>query len=67
MDFGAAVKEAMDQRGVKVAEMARTTGRSYQHISDLIKGKRRWNEDTINEVFDALDIKIEICEKEGSY
>lgn len=71
MNFTAAVKEAMDAKGMSRADLARATGRSYQYISDLLKGERRWHELIINEVCEALEIKIEITsissdEKEGS-
>lgn len=65
MNFGIAVKKAMDAKGIKVADVARKTGHSYQHISDLLKGNRRWNEDTLAAVCEALDVKVEIKEKEG--
>ncbi|MDU5946765.1 MAG: helix-turn-helix transcriptional regulator [Paenibacillus macerans] len=60
MNFTAAVKEAMDAKGMSRADLARATGRSYQYISDLLKGERRWHEQIINEVCEALEIKIEI-------
>ncbi|MEK3873697.1 MULTISPECIES: helix-turn-helix domain-containing protein [unclassified Paenibacillus] len=60
MNFTAAVKEAMDAKGMSRADLARATGRSYQYISDLLKGERRWHELIINEVCEALEIKIEI-------
>ncbi|GIO39097.1 MULTISPECIES: helix-turn-helix domain-containing protein [Paenibacillus] len=59
MNFTEAVKQAMDARGMSRADLARATGRSYQYISDLLKGERRWHELIINEVCEALEIKIE--------
>lgn len=59
MNFTAAVKQAMDAKGMSRADLARATGRSYQYISDLLKGERRWHELIINEVCEALEIKIE--------
>lgn len=65
MKFSEAVKTALIKTGMKRADLARKTGYSYQHIHDLLSGDRRWNEDSINKVCDALDLKIEIVsEKE---
>ncbi|MEC0239446.1 helix-turn-helix transcriptional regulator [Paenibacillus dokdonensis] len=58
MNFTEAVKVAMDTKGMTRADIARATGRSYQYISDLLKGERRWHEAIINEVCEALDIQV---------
>lgn len=60
MKFTEAVKAAMEANGIGRADLARATGRSYQYISDLLKGERRWHEQIINEVCEALGLKIEI-------
>ncbi|KHF33418.1 hypothetical protein CM49_04366 [Paenibacillus sp. P1XP2] len=67
MNFTEAIKIAMDKTGVKKADIARSTGYSYQHISDLLAGERRWNEDSINKVCDALGLKIYITENAGPF
>ncbi|SMF88094.1 Cro/C1-type HTH DNA-binding domain-containing protein [Paenibacillus uliginis N3/975] len=72
MDFSKAVKVVMEKTGMRKAEIARATGYSYQHIHDLLAGERRWNEDSINKVCDALGITISISctatdEKDGEY
>ncbi|WP_198536520.1 helix-turn-helix transcriptional regulator [Paenibacillus sp. DMB5] len=59
MNFTEAVTKAMSATDTTRSDLARRTGRSYQYISDLLKGKRRWHESIINEVFDALGISIE--------
>lgn len=38
MNFTQAVEAAMDAKGMTKASLARATGRSYQYISDLLKG-----------------------------
>lgn len=58
MEFTEAVKEAMSQQNIKNSELARLVGHSPQYIRDLLSGERRWNEDTINKVCVALNIKI---------
>lgn len=67
MNFTDAIKNAMDKTGVKKAEIARSTGYSYQHIHDLLAGERRWNEDSINKVCAALGLKIYISENAGPF
>lgn len=57
-NFNEAVKKAMEVLNVKQAELARKTGYSDQHISDLLAGERRWNEDSIAKVCIALGIEI---------
>ncbi|KNE20930.1 helix-turn-helix transcriptional regulator [Virgibacillus pantothenticus] len=58
MNFSDEVKKILEQREMRYVDLARMTGYSAQYISDLIAGKRRWNEDAINKVCLALDIKI---------
>lgn len=60
LNFSEAVKIAMDATGMSIADLARATNRSYQYISDLLKGERRWHEAIINEVCEAMEIKIEV-------
>lgn len=64
MNFAEAVKVALEANKMKKAALAKATGYSYQHISDLLAGERRWNEDSINKVCEALDLKIEIKSNE---
>ncbi|MCC3379871.1 helix-turn-helix domain-containing protein [Paenibacillus farraposensis] len=59
MNFTEAVEAAMEAKGVSKADLARSTQRSYQYISDLLKGERRWHEGIINEVCAALGIHVE--------
>ncbi len=48
----------MVEKNVKNSELARMVGHSPQYISDLLSGERRWNEDTISKVCNALGIGI---------
>ncbi|OMD20502.1 helix-turn-helix transcriptional regulator [Paenibacillus sp. FSL E2-0274] len=59
MDFTVAVTAAMEATGMSRADLARATGRSYQYISDLLKGERRWHEAIINEVCEALGLRVD--------
>ncbi|MGG4035032.1 helix-turn-helix transcriptional regulator [Paenibacillus cisolokensis] len=65
MNFSEAVKLAMDAHNMSKADLARATKYSYQYISDLLVGKRRWHEVVINKVCEALGIKIEIIFEVG--
>lgn len=67
MNFSEIVKIKLSEENMKITDLARKTGYSIQYISDLIAGKRRWNESTITKVSDALGIKIEfILTKTGT-
>ncbi|MFK4167683.1 helix-turn-helix domain-containing protein [Paenibacillus lautus] len=58
MNFSDAVKVAMNRSGVTKQELSESTGYSYQHIYDLLAGKRRWNEETLQKVFNALGLEV---------
>jgi len=64
MDFSKVVKNQMDEANLKKSELARRTGYSYQYISDLLAGNRRWNETTITKVSEVLGIKIKFVTDE---
>lgn len=64
MNFTEAVKTAMDISGVTKADLARSMGCSDQHVGDLLKGERRWNEDTITKACGALGIQVTFEQKE---
>lgn len=65
MDFSNIVKDILSRNGMKNAELARKTGYSPQYISDLISGDRRWNEDSMNRVCEALNIEVNFHTSEG--
>lgn len=58
MDLTEAVTVAMERLNMKRSDIARATGYSHQHISDLLAGERRWNEESIRRVCEALDIQV---------
>jgi transcriptional regulator with XRE-family HTH domain len=60
LDFSNTVKEIMKSRGIKGVELARATGYSAAYISELLAGEKRWNEESINRVCEALELKINI-------
>jgi ribosome-binding protein aMBF1 (putative translation factor) len=58
MNFSEAVKVAMDKIGMTKADLAREMSCSDSHVGDLLKGDRRWNEDTISKACEALGIQV---------
>lgn len=64
MDFSKVVKHVLVEQNLKPVDLARMTGYTPQHIYDLLRGERRWNEDSINKVCKALGIQIEFKHKE---
>ncbi|QGP93431.1 hypothetical protein MGLY_28390 [Neomoorella glycerini] len=65
MNFGALAKERMGERGLRPCDLARLTGYSQQYISDLISGRRRWNETAIKNVYGVLGLKLRVITDEG--
>jgi len=62
MNFSDAVKVAMHRSGVTKQELSESTGYSYQHIYDLLAGKRRWNEESLQKVCDSLGFQVTVNE-----
>lgn len=52
------VKAAMQSKGISKSKLAKLIGFSYQHIHDLLSGKRRWNEDSIERVCKELGLSL---------
>lgn len=57
LNFTAVVKARMALLKVKPIELARMTGYSAQYISELLSGRKRWNETTISKVCSALNMQ----------
>jgi len=57
-NFSKAVKEMMDKKGITIARITKETGYSWTYINDLLKGKRRWNEETMSSVSEVVGLKI---------
>ena len=66
MSFSETVKRILWERDMNPSELARKIGHSPQYVHDLIKGEKRWNEDTINKVCKALDLEITVAQKTES-
>ncbi|WP_211746394.1 helix-turn-helix transcriptional regulator [Paenibacillus sp. Marseille-Q4541] len=66
MNFSIMLKVAMLRLGVNKADLSRSTGYSYSYISDLFKGRRRWNEESLDKVCKALGVEIKIAHSDES-
>jgi len=66
MDFNTVIKKKLGQKKLKITDLARLSGVSYPYLVDLVKGRRRWNEDTIDKVCKALGIKVEFRDLEST-
>jgi transcriptional regulator with XRE-family HTH domain len=55
-----AVREKLIAKNMSASELAKELNITPQHMSNLLNGKRRWNETLLSKVFQALDIKIQI-------
>ena len=65
MNFSAIVRKYMKEQKLKVSDLAKSMGYSYQYISDLLSGNRRWNETTMNKACEVLGIRI-VVERDKS-
>ena len=57
MEFSKIVQEKMEEKKLRVSDLAKSTGLSWTHCADLVKGNKRWNEDTIEKFCRVLDLK----------
>jgi len=64
LNFSKVAQKRMNEMNLTKSELARRTGYSCQHISDLLAGDRRWNETTITKVSEVLGIKIKFVTNE---
>lgn len=58
MGFTDAVKKEMAVKKLRISDLARMTGYTYTHCHDLLHGKKRWNQTSIDRFCKALGIKI---------
>lgn len=58
MNFRKVVIQKIKEKKLKLTEVSQMTGYSYMYCIDLVRGRRRWNEDTINKFSEALGIEI---------
>jgi len=64
MTFSKIVKQKMKEKNLKMTDVARKVGYSYMYCIDLTRGRRRWNEDTMNKFSKVLGIEINFVDTE---
>ncbi len=60
MKFSETVTSHLKKEKIPVSKFARLMGFSVQHAYCLLKGKKRWNEDSINNACSILGLEIKI-------
>lgn len=63
--FSEAVKKMMNEKGITIAQIANKTGYSWAYINDLLKGRRRWNEETMTKVSEVVGLIISFEPREN--
>lgn len=58
--FTEAIKAQMKNKGVSIPELARLTGYSPYYISALLRGRKRWNADTLAKVCQVLSLEVSV-------
>jgi len=66
LNFTASVKARMALLNVKPIDLARMTGYSAQYISELLSGRKRWNETTMSKVCSALNMQALFVYDDGA-
>lgn len=61
MEFSRTVRLRMAELRMTGSKLAKKTGYSAKHISDLLAGRRRWNETTIDRVCKILGIRVQFA------
>ncbi len=63
MNFSKIVVSRLFELQMTRIELAEKTGISTSYIAQLLKGKKRWNEDTIVKICNVLKLEIKFVEK----
>ena len=63
MGFSKTVKHALVDADMNPSELARKTGYSAMYIHNLLNGRRRWNEESMQKVCDVLGLEFRITPK----
>lgn len=58
MKFSEVIKEILKQKNMTITELAKQMDYSVQYVSDLLSGRRRWNETAMNKACNALGIIV---------
>lgn len=65
MSFSKTVRHALVDNDMNMSDLARKTGYSMMYISNLLKGRRRWNEESMQKVCDVLGLELKIEKREA--
>lgn len=65
MSFSNTIKHALVDVDMNPSDLARKTGYSPQYIHNLLKGEKRWNEESMQKVCDVLGLELEVKKREG--
>lgn len=57
MRFSQVVLQKMQEKNLRISDIARATGFTWTYCRDLLRGKRRWNEDAMLKVCKFLGIQ----------
>lgn len=66
MNFSEKIKAKLKQDSLSSAELAKRMGYTPQYVSDLLSGKRRWNEDTMSKACDVLGFELSFTDRKNS-
>ena len=63
MNFTEPVKKEMRRKNTQITQLAQMMGCSTSYVSDILTGRKRWNQDTIDKACEALDLEIIVRKK----
>lgn len=63
MSFSIKVRHALIDADMTASDLARKIGMTPNHVLNLLKGKRRWNEETMLRACEALDLELDVKRK----
>jgi len=66
VSFSIKVKHALVDMDINAAELARRVGYSSMYIHNLLNGRRRWNEESMQKVCDVLGLEIKVVPKNNT-
>ena len=57
------IKNEMRRTNTQTTQLAQMMGISISYASDILTGRKRWNQDTIEKACEALDLEIVVRKK----
>lgn len=64
MSFSNTIKHVLVDKDMNPSDLARKTGYSAQYIHNLLKGEKRWNEESMKKVCDVLGLELAVKKRE---